>query len=157
MIAEIKTLIPKLDPIKDIFLIELLKSKMQLCIKTHNFTFEDREYQRAKIDLIKLVFDELKENDSKLQKAEKIIPECDKCQYSLTKYSAEYKVVYKSQNEDSEVCKSCNLRCHLLHDFMDAKKEEHLKVAQTSITDEIIKTKVMLTKVKNKISNLKKI
>lgn len=155
MKAKIQSLISELDTINDGLLIALLNDKMDLSIKTHNFTFEKRSYDIAATNLKKMVYEEMCNNDHKLQKANRILPECDKCPYSVTKYSTVYNVEYKNYDENSKVCKSCLGRTHILWDYIDKIKDKYTNLSGEIITDEVIKTRVMITKVKNKLQSIK--
>ena len=157
----IDELITKLDGIKDAFLIGLLEAKkselddLKININPqdlHNLTLWSRHEIKKTIPISYKV--------DKIKKIYKRTFECKECPISIT---AEYMWcgqvnTYQTDDENSEICKSCFKKAKILGDYQEELKKEYEEriekiVANEEIVD-IVKMKSIIRTINRKLKNL---
>jgi len=153
----IDELIPKLDIIKDIFLISLLEAKKsELDDLKININSQDlRELTWwAKSELRKIIpFSYQKEID-KIEKLDNTLFNCQIC--PLAKWCNINNEL--SYDEDSEICKRCGKRQWKLIKYKDHLKKMHEKILDEMVTNEeivdVVRMKSIIRNINRKLKNL---
>ena len=165
-------LISSLNENEDLFLIALLKEKLdsnyQLYLKKTSVT--DKEITRAKAGCERIiktfVYNQIS-SDLKYKKREKILAnqDCEKCKHSIEK-----RFIYKDvrfdmdidemrlyYNEDSDICTQCCRKNEILFDLNSDMDTEGAELIEETIESEniksIFKTKAIINKLTLKLKN----
>jgi hypothetical protein len=154
----INSLIEKLHKDEDLFLILLLKEKLNKPndnkINLSNYSFSHTTMTLKKV-LRKRIFDD----DLYLQKLYKLTGNynCDECKHHIEKSYQGYgrysflTTTYKGFNGDSDVCNSCMDRNQKILNLIKIKEDEIEEQINIVITDDIVKLKYILNTLKEKI------